>query len=233
MRMRIRMLVRSIRHHRRRVSSPPWSCHIQSRRRNCTVPYRPSSLLWQDRTYWYQFWLLATFRSLLYNLIETLHCICLCLCCGFHFRCGLRPFEMSLYRNPLIMGLSILSAEIFFFFFLFLFFVPSPFCQHHCCPLRPPKRILSTDPRVRWQWLRLCPPATSLSQSQWCSPRQIGTRWRRGGNVPRSADRSIRKIPIEIRARSMQKLCTDRISIGSSEWWPFSLWSSPVRDVLV
>ena len=117
------------------------------------------------------------------------------------------------------MGLSILSAEIFFFFFLFLFFVPSPFCQHHCCPLRPPKRILSTDPRVRWQWLRLCPPATSLSQSQWCSPRQIGTRWRRGGNVPRSADRSIRKIPIEIRARSMQKLCTDRISIGSSEWW--------------
>ena len=51
--------------------------------------------------------------------------------------------------------------------------------------------------------LLFIPPAMSLSRSLRYSPRWIWTLWRRGGDVPCSADCSIRKILVEIRATSM------------------------------
>ena len=64
--------------------------------------------------------------------------------------------------------------------------------------------------------LLFIPPATSLSRTRWYSPHWIGTWWRRGDGVPRSAERSIRKVPVEILTRSMQRARTNRIPIGSS-----------------
>ena len=62
-------------------------------------------------------------------------------------------------------------------------------------------------------------PVTSLSRSLKYSSCWIGMRWLRGDDIPRIADHSIRKIPLDIRASSMQIACTDRIPIGSSGWW--------------
>ena len=61
-------------------------------------------------------------------------------------------------------------------------------------------------------------PTASISRSRRYSPRRIGKRWGRGDDAPRSVDRSLHNIPVEIRARSMLRACTDRIPIGSLGW---------------